>query len=115
MASLVRTALGGQAKQASTLIAGDMEIFLASDVIYSQRVAPLIQQTLAADGIQGQSTDAKPLPAQPRLARTDDRLRAPHRAAGELGPERQVAPGTPRQRAEGGERGDQHARSLNRR
>ena len=56
VASLVRTALGGQAKQASTLIAGDMEIFLASDVIYSQRVAPLIQQTLASNGIQGQST-----------------------------------------------------------
>ena len=37
-------------KQASTQIAGDMEIFLASDVIYSQRVAPLIQQTLAANG-----------------------------------------------------------------
>ena len=32
VASLVPTALGGQAKQASTLIAGDMEIFLASDV-----------------------------------------------------------------------------------
>jgi hypothetical protein len=56
VAGLVRTALGGQAKQASTLIAGDMEIFLASDVIYSQRVAPLIQQTLASNGIQGQST-----------------------------------------------------------
>jgi hypothetical protein len=56
IAALVRTALGGQAKQASTLLAGDMEIFLASDVIYSQRVAPLIQQTLAADGIQGLST-----------------------------------------------------------
>jgi hypothetical protein len=56
VATLVRTALGGQAKQASTPIAGDMEMFLASDVIYSQRVAPLIQQTLTADGIQGLST-----------------------------------------------------------
>jgi hypothetical protein len=56
MAPLVRTALGGQAKPASTPIAGDMEIFLASDVIYSQRVAPLIQQTLTANGIQGLST-----------------------------------------------------------
>jgi hypothetical protein len=56
VASLVRTALGGQAKQASTQIAGDMEIFLASDVVYSQRVAPLIQQTLTANGIQHQST-----------------------------------------------------------
>ncbi|HEX4837379.1 MAG TPA: hypothetical protein VFV03_02495, partial [Solirubrobacteraceae bacterium] len=56
IANLVRTALGGQAQQATTTIAGDMEIFLASDVIYSQRVAPLIQQTLAANGIRGQTT-----------------------------------------------------------
>jgi hypothetical protein len=56
VAALLPTALGGQGKQASTLIAGDMEIFLASDVIYSQRVAPLIQQTLTADGIQGLTT-----------------------------------------------------------
>jgi hypothetical protein len=56
IANLVRTALGGQGKQASTLIAGAMELFLTSDVLYSQRVAPLIQQALAADGITGQST-----------------------------------------------------------
>lgn len=56
IASLVRTALGGQGKQASTLIAGAMEMPLASDVIYSQRVAPLIQEALAAGGVHGQST-----------------------------------------------------------
>jgi hypothetical protein len=57
--SLVRIALGGQGnKQAGTLIAGDMELFLASDVVYSQRVAPLIQQELAGDGIHGESTSA---------------------------------------------------------
>jgi hypothetical protein len=56
VAALAPTALGGQGKQATTLIAGDMEIFLASDVIYSQRVVPLIQQTLAADGVHGLST-----------------------------------------------------------
>jgi hypothetical protein len=56
IASLVREALGGQAQQATTTIAGDMEIFLASDVIYSQRVLPLIQQTLADSGISGQAT-----------------------------------------------------------
>jgi hypothetical protein len=56
LAALVPTALGGQAKSASTKIAGDMEIFLASDVIYSQRVAPLIQQSLASDGITGLTT-----------------------------------------------------------
>jgi uncharacterized repeat protein (TIGR01451 family) len=56
MTTLVPKALGGQAKQTSTAIAGDMEIFLASDVIYSQRVAPLIQETLANTGITGLST-----------------------------------------------------------
>jgi hypothetical protein len=56
VASLVREALGGQAQQASTKIAGAMEIFLASDVVYSQRVVPLIQQALAAGGVRGQTT-----------------------------------------------------------
>ena len=56
VAAQLPTALGAQGKQANTLIAGDMEIFLASDVIYSQRVAPLIQQTLASDGVHGVST-----------------------------------------------------------
>jgi hypothetical protein len=55
-ANLVRTALGGQNQQATTSIAGAMEIFLASDVIYSQRVAPLIQQALTAGGVSGQTT-----------------------------------------------------------
>ena len=56
LAAQLPSALGGQAKQASAKIAGDMEIFLASDVIYAQRVVPLIQQTLAANGIHGLST-----------------------------------------------------------
>jgi hypothetical protein len=58
IAGLVPTALGGQGKQAIAQIAGDLEIFLASDVIYSQRVAPLIQQALAAGGIHGLTTAA---------------------------------------------------------
>jgi hypothetical protein len=56
LASQVPTALGGKDKQAFTLIAGTMEIFLASDIIYSQRVAPLIQQTLASSNIHGLAT-----------------------------------------------------------
>jgi hypothetical protein len=56
IAALLPTALGGQGTQASTLIAGAMEIFLASDVVYSQRVAPLIQQTLGSNGVHGLST-----------------------------------------------------------
>jgi len=55
VANQLRTALGGQAKQASTTIAGDMENFLASDVIYSQRVAPLMAETLKAGGAGGQT------------------------------------------------------------
>jgi hypothetical protein len=58
IAALLPTALGGGAKQASIPIAGDMEILLASDVLYSQRVAPWIQQTLSAHGIHGVSTAA---------------------------------------------------------
>ncbi len=56
IAALVPPALGGQGQQASTKIAGDNEIFLASDVLFSQRVVPLIQQTLSAKGIKGLST-----------------------------------------------------------
>lgn len=56
LAALVPTALGSKNKQASTELAGDMEIFLASDVIYSQRVVPLLAQTLASAGIKGLST-----------------------------------------------------------
>jgi hypothetical protein len=56
VAALTPTALGGQGKQATTQIAGDMEIFLASDVLYSQRVAPLIQQALKEGGAEGLTT-----------------------------------------------------------
>jgi hypothetical protein len=56
IAAQVPTALGGQGQQAINAIAGDMEIFLASDVVYSQRVAPLIQQQLAAAGAHNVST-----------------------------------------------------------
>ena len=111
VAALLPTALGGQGKQASTLIAGDMEIFLASDVIYSQRVAPLIQQTLASNGIHGLST--APSRFLPNLGwlEPDDGLSAHLRQVGE--PERAGRHGQSRQRAEGGERGHQHAGSRN--
>jgi hypothetical protein len=56
IAALVHTALGGQNKQAFTQIAGDMENFLASDVVYSQRVAPLIAQALTSAGINNEQT-----------------------------------------------------------
>jgi len=56
IAALAPAALGGQEPQAVTKIAGDMELLLASDVIYSQRVAPLISQTLSANSVEGVST-----------------------------------------------------------
>jgi hypothetical protein len=56
VAALTPTALGGQGKQAVTEIAGDLEIFIASDVIYSQRVAPLVQQALKEGGVEGLTT-----------------------------------------------------------
>jgi hypothetical protein len=56
VASLIPRVLGGQGSQASTEIAGQMELFLTSDVLYSQRVAPLIQQTLSSSGVQGVTT-----------------------------------------------------------
>lgn len=56
IAAIAPSALGGQDKQASTKMAGDMEIFLASDVLFSQRVVPLVEQTLEANGIHGLST-----------------------------------------------------------
>jgi hypothetical protein len=55
IAALVRTALGGQNSSSASEIAGDMEMFLASDVIYSQRVAPLIEQALKSGGITSQT------------------------------------------------------------
>jgi hypothetical protein len=55
-------ALGGQSKQADTKIAGAMETFLASDVIYSQRVVPLIEQELSGKGITATTTEARFLP-----------------------------------------------------
>jgi len=58
IADKIRTALGSDARaaeRATNEIAGQMQKFLASDVIYSQRVAPLIKQTLDDNGITGQS------------------------------------------------------------
>jgi hypothetical protein len=62
IAALLPTALGGQSAQAAPKIAGDMESFLASDVIYSQRVVPLIEQTLASNGIHASTQGGRSLP-----------------------------------------------------
>ncbi|HMD51066.1 MAG TPA: hypothetical protein VKG62_00010 [Solirubrobacteraceae bacterium] len=56
IAELLPHVLGGKQAQASAEMAGEMEAFLASDVIYSQRVAPLIQEVLASNGVHGAGT-----------------------------------------------------------
>ncbi len=52
----ISPALGGGTESASDYkrIAGAMQTFLASDILYSQRVAPLIDAALSADGVNGQ-------------------------------------------------------------
>jgi hypothetical protein len=53
---LIPSALGrGQTSEnAIKAVAGEMQLFLASDVVHSQRVAPLIRDALDKNGIKGQ-------------------------------------------------------------
>ncbi len=62
IAAQIPAALGGQAKTVAPRIAGAMQTFLASDVLYSQRVAPLIQQELSSAGISESTVSARFLP-----------------------------------------------------
>lgn len=64
IADALPSALGtGSADQATKTIAAEMEALLASDVIYAQRVAPLIGQTLAAHGISSPVTPSQFVPS----------------------------------------------------
>jgi hypothetical protein len=55
---------GPAAQDGLRRIAGQMQAFLASDVVYSQRVKPLIVEALDKNGISGQPTpDSRFLPA----------------------------------------------------
>lgn len=57
VADEIRTALGSTgASEAVTQIAGQMEVLLASDVVYADRVVPLVQQALNDNGIHGDTT-----------------------------------------------------------
>lgn len=51
----ISVALGGQGESATAYkeIAGAMETFLTSDVIYTQRVVPLVEETLHANEVSG--------------------------------------------------------------
>jgi hypothetical protein len=62
IAALAPAALGGQEPASVTKIAGDLELLLASDVIYSQRVVPLISQTLTANGVEASVAPSRSLP-----------------------------------------------------
>ena len=58
IASRIRSALGDSgdvADQAINQIAGQMQVFLASDVIYASRVMPFIRNALNANEIGGQT------------------------------------------------------------
>lgn len=60
---------GQGAETAINEIAGEMQAFLASDVIYSQRTAPLIKQALDGAGITGQTiASSQSLPSYSWLA-----------------------------------------------
>lgn len=60
VADKIRSVYGNATVAATAVqqIAGQMQKLLASDVIYSQRVTPLIQQTLDANAITGQTIAA---------------------------------------------------------
>jgi hypothetical protein len=82
---------GQGAETAINEIAGEMQAFLASDVIYSQRTAPLIKQALDGAGVTGQTiATSQSLPSYAWLA--------PKTIASALGgagtPAGQPAPGT---------------------
>jgi len=82
---------GQGAETAVNEIAGEMQAFLASDVVYSQRTAPLIKQTLDDAGVTGQTiATSQSLPSYKWLA--------PKTIAAALGgsatPAGAVAPGT---------------------
>lgn len=82
---------GQGAETAINEIAGEMQAFLASDVIYSQRTAPLIKQALDGAGVTGQTiATSQSLPSYSWLA--------PKTVAAALGgsgtPAGQPAPGT---------------------
>lgn len=93
IAALIRAALSSSnASAAINAIAGDNELFLASDVIYSQRVVPLIQQALSSNGIHGQTTPSSQfLPNLGWLSPGVVRARLTGSATPSGGP---VAPGT---------------------
>ena len=94
IAAELPAALGGQSKQVAPKIAGAMETFLSSDVIYSQRVAPLIQQELSANGITATTPGARFLPNLGWLEASTVAARLAGAAGGSASTSTGIAPGT---------------------
>jgi hypothetical protein len=88
--------LGTEGKTASARIAGAMEMLLASDVIWSERVKPLLQEALSAGGLGGLSTaESRSLPNFGWLTPETVLSRITGKATGESSESSgQLAPGT---------------------
>ena len=55
---------GQASEQGTRTIAANMQLFLASDIVYNQRVAPLIKEALDKNGVSGQTVaTTKSLPS----------------------------------------------------
>ena len=99
IAERIRTALGDEgeaANDAITEIAGQMQTFLASDVLYQARTAPLIKNALDDAEIGGQRIATLALPARDRVAERADGggpARASRSARGNTGNRGEPAPG----------------------
>jgi hypothetical protein len=92
--ALARGANNQATADAVDQIAGQMQAFLASDVIYSQRVSPLIKQALDDANIGGQTIKtSKFLPAPVWIGGEYVRTRLGAEAGGSQGPNAPVAPG----------------------
>jgi hypothetical protein len=93
VSSLLHEVLGSQPKSASAHLAGAMEMLLASDVIWSQRVAPLTQEALSAASLRSLSTSgSRSLPNTGWLSPETALSRITGKSAAEASG--QLAPGT---------------------
>lgn len=93
VSSLLHGVLGSQSKSASAHLAGAMEMLLASDVIWSQRVTPLTEEALSAAGLRNLNTStSRSLPNTGWLSPETALSRVTGKSAAEASG--QLAPGT---------------------
>lgn len=93
ISGLLHGVLGSQSKGAAEHLAGAMEMLLASDVIWSQRVVPLTKEALSAAGLTSLSTsDSSSLPNTGWLSSETALSRITGSSSGEASG--QLAPGT---------------------